>query len=144
MSYFINWPESSNINNENSTFIICLEGSPKYFTSLEDWAPSGKIKKRPVTLKYINRDTSKLASCNMLFITSNHNLSSYLKIARENKFLTISDEPGNAQRGVVVNFFNIKDHLRFEININEANNLGFKISPRLLKLATIITTGDIK
>lgn len=144
MSYFINWPESSNFNKEKSTFTICLEGSQKYFNSLEEWAASGQIKKRPVTLKYINGDASKLANCNILFITSNHNLSSYLEIAREKKFLTISDEPGNAQRGVVVNFLNINDNLRFEINLDEANHLGFKISPRLLKLATIVESGDIK
>lgn len=144
MSYFINWPESSILNKDNSTFIICIEGSPKYFTSLEDWATTGKIKKRPVTLKYINGDISELSSCNILFITSNHNLSSYLDIAREEKILTISDNPGNAQRGVIINFFNVKNKLRFEINIDEAKSLGFKISPRLLKLATIITSGDIK
>ena len=144
MSYFINWPENSNINKDNSTFIICIEGPAKNFTSLEDWVTTGKIKKRPVTLKYINGDTSKFVSCDMLFITGDYDLSSYIDIARKEKVLTISDKPGNAQQGVIVNFFNAKNKLRFEINIDEAKSLGFRISPRLLKLATIISSGDIK
>ena len=142
MSYFIHWPEDSNIN--NSTFTICLEGSKKQFTSLEKWAESGKIKKKNVALKYIDGNRSKLASCNMLFISSHSNLNDYLKVARERKILTISDKPGNAQHGVMINFFNVNDHLRFEINIDEAKNLGFTISPRLLKLATIIASGKNK
>ena len=139
MSYFIHWPESQNTN--NSTFTICLEGSKKQFTSLEKWSTSGKIKNRKVSLKYINGNHTKLASCNILFITSHKNLTSYLKIARENKFLTISDKPGNSQHGVMINFFNVNNNLRFEINMDEAKNLGFTISPRLLKLATIIASG---
>jgi len=144
MTHFINWPENpvepNKRNISETPFTICIEGSQKYFSSLEDWAISGVIKKRPVSVKYINGGISSLSNCNILYITENHNLDTYLKIASKKQFLTISDKPGNAKRGVVVNFSNDKEKIGFEINLDVARNLGFKINPRLLKLATIVSS----
>lgn len=140
MTHFINWPKNVSTDTNNSPFIICLDGSKKHFTSLEEWAKSGTIKKRPVILKYIYNDFNKLNRCKMLYITDNNKLSSYLKFSHDNHILTFSSSPGNAQNGVIVNFFEVDENLRFEINLNVANNIGFEISPRLLKLAKIINS----
>ena len=139
MTHFIHWPEEQTTNTENSFFTICLEGSRKYFSSLENWAISGLIKKKPVVLKYINNRLNNLGSCKILYITEHHNLENYLKIAEKNQFLTISDKPGNAHRGVMINFSQNKNNLGFEINLDAAKLLGFKINPRLLKLAKIVS-----
>lgn len=144
MTHFINWPEDLSTDTINTRFTICLDGSKKRFRSLEKWAESGTIQNRPVTLTYINDDLSKLNNCQILYITNNSNLNSYLKAAHNNRFLTFSSNPGNAQNGVIVNFFEVDNNLRFEINLNTANNLGFEISPRLLKLATIVNSGVVK
>lgn len=144
MTHFINWPEKpvepSEKNNNETSFTICIEGSQKYFSSLEDWAISGLIKKKPVSLKYVNGGISSLSNCNILYITESHNLDTYLKIASEKQFLTISDKPGNGKRGVVVNFSSDKEKIGFEINLDVARSLGFKINPRLLKLAKIVSS----
>lgn len=152
MTHFINWPEyadsrsAENPDNSHndSIFTICLDGSQKYFRSLENWATSGFIKKKRVMLEYVNNKLSNLGSCNILYITENHNLDDYLQIANQQQFLTISDQPGNAQRGVIVNFSRKNEKLSFEINLEAARNLGFKINPRLLKLATIVKSKDSK
>lgn len=144
MTHFINWPEDLNTSEETEKFTICIDGSRKYFSNLEDWAKSGVIKQKPVSIEYINHNLTGLERCNILFITNNTNLNTYLKVARKKRFLTISDQPGNAQRGVVVNFFNIDDNLRFEINLDVARNLGFTIKPNLLKLAKIVSTREDK
>lgn len=143
MTHFINWPENLNLINDTSDFTICLQGPKKYFSSLEKWAQDGSIKKRSVTLQYINGDFSQLSNCHILYISDNNYLNAYLEAAQKEQFLTISNTPGNSQRGVIVNFFSADKKLRFEINFDVANELGFKINPRLLKLAKIITSKGI-
>ena len=140
MTHFINWPENANNNDNKSIFTICLEGSHKNFASLQDWAMSGIIKQKPVILQYINNSLANLASCNILYITENQNLETYLKMSHKEGILTISDKPGNAKRGVLVNFSNTSKNLSFEINLGAAKQIGFKINPRLLKLATIVNS----
>jgi len=144
MTHFINWPEKSveqsKNNSPESLFTICIDGSQKYFNSLENWATSGVIKKKPVALKYVTSNISSLNNCNILYITKNHNLDTYLKAANEKHFLTISDNPGNAKRGVIVNFSNEREKIGFEINLDAAHRQGFKINPRLLKLAKIVSS----
>ena len=143
MTHFISWPETAHFNPALSVdFIICIEGSPKYFSSLEEWAESGTIKNKQVQIKYIHEDLAELDNCNILFISRDYNPDTYLNIAQKQRFLTISDKPGNSQRGVIINFTNIADTLRFEINLGVARQLGFDISPRLLKLATIVNQGE--
>lgn len=140
MTNFINWPESADNNENKSIFTICLEGSKKKFASLKNWASSGIIKQKPVILQYINDSLSNLSSCNILYITENQNLQAYLKISHKEGILTISDKPGNAHRGVLVNFSNTSKNISFEINLDAAKQIGFKINPRLLKLATIVSS----
>ena len=143
MTHFISWPETAHFNHSlPQDFIFCIEGSPKYFSSLEDWSQSGTIKNKNVQIKYIHENLTELDNCNILFISRNYNPDSYLKVAQKQRFLTISDKPGNSQLGVVINFANIAESLRFEINLGAARELGFDISPRLLKLATIVNKGE--
>jgi YfiR/HmsC-like len=144
MTHFINWPENLNLDSDISDFTICLQGPKKYFHGFEKWAQDGNIKNRSVTLQYINDNSSQLSNCHILYITDNSHLNSYLEAAQKEKFLTISDTPGNCLRGVIINFFTVNNRLRFEINYDVANDLGFKINPKLLKLAKIITSKRIK
>ena len=140
MTNFINWPTSSDNNQNKSIFTICLEGSQKKYGSLQNWATSGIIKKKPVILQYINDSLSNLSSCNILYITEDHNLETYLKASHREGILTVSDKPGNAQRGVLVNFYKANANISFEINLDAAKQIGFKFNPRLLKLATIVSS----
>ena len=142
MTHFIDWPADLSTDTTNTNFTICLDGPKKYFSSLEEWAETGTIKNKPVILHYIKNNLSKLNNCNILYITNNKHLNNYLKAANSIRLLTFSSTPGNAHKGVIVNFFEVDNNLRFEINLNVANNLGFEINPRLLKLAKIVNNGE--
>ena len=58
---------------------------------------------------------------------------------RGDAVLTVADTPGFAERGVMINFFITReDKVRFEANLEEAENSGLRLSSQLLKLATIV------
>ncbi|HHJ53866.1 MAG TPA: YfiR family protein, partial [Caldithrix abyssi] len=51
---------------------------------------------------------------------------------------TISDTPGFAKKGVMVNFYDWKGFIRFEINKKAVESSNLKFSSRLLRLARIV------
>lgn len=144
LTHFIQWPDTSALNADKSNFTICINQSTKFNTTLSDWAQSGVIKNKPVLVKHLKHNSPQLTNCDILFIPENEKLNFLLQKAKANHTLTISDIPGNAKRGVLINFINVNGKLRFEINLNAAEDLGFSINPRLLKLATIVSSEEMK
>ena len=138
MAHFIEWPEHSDIYQKDSRFTFCIQNSNNLHASLVKWAKTGTIKNKAVEFQFINNDLSNLDGCTVLYFTDNRNLQAFLQSAIDEHVLTISDVPGNAQRGVIVNFISKDEKLRFEINLDVAKRQGFIISPRLLRLATIV------
>lgn len=143
LTHFIKWPDTS-IKSDRTNFTICIHSSHKLDDALTLWAKSGLIKNKPVSIKHLENDSRQIAGCDMLYITNNNKLQLLLNQAKNNNTLTVSDIPGNAERGVLINFINRKEKLRFEINLASAQKLGFKINPRLLKLATIVNSEGIE
>lgn len=142
LTHFIKWPDTAALPLNKNKFTICIEHTHKLKDSLSAWAQTGLIKNKPVSVKYIEHDAVQLAGCDMLYITHNERLNFLINSAKINHILTISDTPGNAKRGVLINFINKKNKLRFEINLGAAEKLGFKINPRVLKLATIVSSEE--
>lgn len=75
----------------------------------------------------------------MLFIPSSETarLPGVLAALRGRPVLTVSETPGGAERGAVLNLILEQSHVRFEINIDAAQRSGLSISSQLLKLACI-------
>ena len=144
LTHFIQWPVPSSRNLDKPKFTICINHSHELNDSLNEWAQSGLIKNKPVSIKYLEYDTHQLSSCNILYIANNKKLSFLLNQAKKYHILTISDISGNAKRGVLINFFKEKEKLRFEINLDAAQESGFIISPRILKLATIVNNKEME
>jgi len=138
MALFIDWPKQSNVLDTSKKFVICIKKSEKYYQKLTLWSQTGQIKKKPVIIRRIDDHLSNLTPCNILYLTNPENLNHYLTHAQNNNTLTISDLPGNAQLGVLVNFIKVNNKFRFEINYGEAKKQGFSINPRLLKVAKIV------
>jgi hypothetical protein len=60
------------------------------------------------------------------------------------KTLTVSELPGFASRGGVINFFVENNKVRFEINPATAQSEGLKISSQLLSVGKIVETNHGK
>jgi uncharacterized protein DUF4154 len=138
ITHFIEWPEHSNVKNNTSSFNLCILGDSPFRGALKTLADRIKIKNKSVKILRFSRLNLR-ASCDILFITDSYrlNISTMLKKIQTQPILTISDTPGFAQKGVIFNFVNIENRLRFEINSMAAQQAGLKISSRLLKLAII-------
>jgi len=131
-THFIDWP-----NNPRNIFYVCIIGKNPFNGTLKSLAASSRIKNKPT--KFMTLDNlNSLPDCNILFISKSKRktLNEILNSVQNKPVLTISDTPGFAQHGVIINFVHSKDdNVQFEINHRVALNAGLKISSRLLKLA---------
>lgn len=140
MTHFIDWPKESDVYDQSkSEFVICLEH--EYDNGLKKWAETGKIKNKQVKIEYFEDFISQNSSCNIVYLSSKKFRKKVIEYSLTNQTLTISDIPGSAESGIIINFIKIDNKLRFEVNLKKANEIGFEFSPRLLRLANIVEGG---
>jgi hypothetical protein len=136
---FIDWPAQSAA--ETSPFVICVFGNDPFGPYLRTLAETRRIKGRSVVVRQTNEeDLAGLADCDLVFIAASQrkNLSRILAVTSRRPILTIGDGPGFAEAGVLINFYNVGDRVRFEVNSDAAEQSGLRIGSKLMKLAKIV------
>jgi hypothetical protein len=138
LAEFVEWPARGG-GESLGDFTICLFGAHPIEAPLSELPALTRIKDRSVRVLRLV-DPAAAVACDMLFIAPDEapRLPEIRAILANKPVLTISDAPGLAQRGVMVNLITDSKRLRFEIQLREAQNAGLKISSRLLKLATVV------
>ena len=114
MTHFIEWPKESDVYDQSkSEFEICIEHDRVYDNSLKEWAETGKIKNKKVKIEYFEDFISQNSSCNIVYLTSKKFRKKVIEYSLTNKVLTLSDIPGSAESGIMINFIKIDNKLRF-------------------------------
>jgi len=135
-TYFVEWPPES--LNKTRTLNVCIAGdnpSNRSFHQLH-----GKpFKDRTIIVRHI-REPGNIAGCNMLFLnrSESHQLSAYLQMAYKRSILTVSDIDNFASQGGIIGFIEQNGKVRFEINLDAAQQAKIRINSRLLNLARIV------
>jgi hypothetical protein len=134
---FIEWPPEA-FADETVPITLCILGHSQLGNALE--TIKGKpIKGRILEIKYAAKDTS-LQACHMLFISASErtHLAEIFASLKVRPVLTIGDMKRFAHTGGMINFFMTNNRIRFEINLDRAEQASLKISSKLLNLATIV------
>ncbi len=134
---YIEWEPSVRRNE----FIIGVIDSSPIFQPLEEMAKTEKVNgKKIIIRKYTKLD--EIGFCHVLFIPRDckFSLADILVLNDLKKALTISEKAGYAKKGTAINFIEVNNKLKFEINPNALNSAGIKVSSQLLKLAIIINS----
>jgi len=131
---FIDWP-----SDPPRRFVIGVIGRNPFNGFIERIASERRIKGRPVEVRYVS-DLTQLESCQLVFIASSERAHLPLILARTaaKPILTIADSDGFASAGVMINFYNAGDTVRFEVNENAVERSGLRVSSKLLKLARLV------
>ena len=142
LTRFIEWPNDTNLN---EYFIIGITGENPFGNILKRDYKTRKIKDRQVVITEI-RFPEEAEKCDLLFISESESdrLEGYLKLAFDNHILTVSDSEGFGENGVHINFYIEDEHIRFEINLNELKDSGFRAGSLLLGYAKIVETKQKK
>jgi len=125
---FINWPEDDQIQAKKN-FNVCLTGKGYEARAWDDM--NGKdVGGRSIQ----TAACTTCRECDLVFVTS----SAAIKPFKQRGVLTISEQPGFAAAGGVIELYAVEGRLRFRINVDAAERAGLTISSRLLKLADIV------
>jgi len=138
-SRFIDWPIQKNMNTENTVFTITVIGDKPFAKLLRKVYKTKKIQDKTVIVTE-NSSAQKLSESQLVFIakSAKRQLPSILKKIKKHPVLTVSDTPGNAQKGVMINLFNSTHRMRFEINTTAVNLSNLHMSFKLLSQAVIV------
>lgn len=134
---FVEWPNGA-LGAASESFRICVYGKDPFGDALDELANLTRLKDRTVKIVRTQR-AQALRNCHLLFISKSqrHDLDALLEQLGDAPTLTVGDTAGFSQRGVIINFYAHAETYRFEVNQQAADQLGFKLSARLLKLARI-------
>lgn len=136
---FIEWPESQAVEQIKPTFDICVFGDHPIEMSLAKLPSLITVKKRRIDVRRISV-ANAAASCDILFLPASQNdeLPQIKTVAHGKPVLVINEIPSAVYRGQIVSLYSNQGRMRFDLHLDQAQGVGFKISSRLLKLANIV------
>lgn len=136
---FVEWPPAAQ-NSDTMTF--CLMGQSPTADILQRTLPGKVVNGRRVLLKRVRR-TADLPACQIVFIAEDagKDAEAFLADSRPLPILSVTEIPGLAHRGAMIEFVLVEDKVGFEINLESANRAGLKISSKLLSLARAVNVG---
>ena len=138
-SRFVTWPEECNMDSLNEPFIIAVVGKTKLLENLQLVYSQQLINNKRVIIKEI-KDLKDIGNCHILFIAESErkNITKILNITNTLPILTVSGAKGFSEKGILINFYEEGNKLRFEINETAVLKSPLKMSFYLLSTARII------
>ncbi len=135
---YTQWPAESFVS-PAEPFKLCVLGNKNLESAFQ--ALNGKkIGSRTLHVRFITK-AKEADKCNILFISEDTDpavLLETLEAVKGKPVLTIGETKTFINKGGVINLFNRKERLYFEINGTTARQQQLKLSSRLLKLAIIV------
>ena len=133
---YIKWPESYN----SDKFVIGVIGNSTVYDALADMAPTKKAPSgQSIEVKKYN-SPEEIGECHILFVSQNvaGEMETIDSITSSKPVLIITESPGLATLGSIINFVEKDDKIKFELNESKAQSRGLAVSRALADLAIII------
>ena len=134
---YIKWPESYN----SGKFVIGVIGNSNIVEALNAMASAKKktVSGAELEVKKYN-SISEIDDCNILFVSQNvaGDLGQIDSNTDSKPILIITDMPGLATQGSVINFVEKDGKIKFELNESSASSRGLIVSGSLTNLAILI------
>lgn len=134
----IQWPEERRLE----SFAIGVVGPEPFGASLQDL--DGKtVRGKPVRVVTFPMVTRPAPTEQMvLFIdrANDEHLDRVLSELKGLNVLTVGEGPRFAERGGCINLVTVNNRIRFRINVDAVRRARLRISPRLVKVASLLIT----
>lgn len=122
-----------------TSFDICLLGHDTMGQTIDDLAANQTIENLPVHIRRIP-DVAQKEKCSIVFIGADQDdhLREDLAILSKSDILTVSDASDFLDRGGMIQFLLIQNHVRFAVNLNAVNRAHLFLSSELLRVASSV------
>lgn len=142
-AYLINFGRfmrHTNTPEPRSSFDICILGQDPLGHSIDDIAANVTINHVPVQIHRLP-DVTDAKGCAIIFMSANEGdrMREDLAILNGSDVLTVSDASDFLERGGMIQFLHIENHVRFAVNLNAVNRAHLVLSSELLRVASSVT-----
>jgi hypothetical protein len=133
---FVEWPSDAN-GGASSSFEICVLGSDPFVPALDATISGQSIGGKSISAKRISKP-QEANHCQILFISASEewHIKDVLAALDKAPVLTVSDIPRFSERGGMIGFVLEGNKVRFEVNLDSAQQAGLTLRSELLKVAT--------
>ncbi len=137
---FVEWPPDA-FKTPKDPILVCVLGHNPFGTSLNDVIRGKSIEGHAFAFRQV-ADAPDASACQILFVSSSDGKRFRALIGRLKPagILTVGEAQGFASGGGVINFKLDSGRVRFEINVEAAEQAQLHISSKLLSLAQIVNT----
>ena len=137
---FTEWPESTLSGRQQIE--LCVAIPNPFGTSLRELTEGERLGSRPLVVRTVD-SPQDLESCQLLFLPAGPPSERKILLdgARTLPILTVGDAPTFIEEGGMVALRMVGGRVRFEINVNAANQVGLRLSSQLLQLALSVRSG---
>ena len=124
-----------------SSFEICTLGHDPIASSLDTLADNSRINGIPVHVTHLQDISTAKSSCAIVFISAaeDSHMREDLAILGDSDTLTVSDAPDFLERGGMIQFVLISNHVRFAVNLEPVNRTHLILSSELLRVASSVS-----
>jgi len=135
---YVEWPSSA----QGGALEICVLGRDPFGSTLDDTLAGRTVGSRSVKARRVS-SSADADECSILFVSRADQARVSDVVARfaDSPVLLVGEQDRFARQGGMINFVEVNQQVRFEINEAAAKRAGLKISSQLLKLATIVDGG---
>jgi hypothetical protein len=134
---FVEWPAMPDDRSQPLVFTIL--GEDDLAAAMAALLSSRTVNGRPVFVRFARRPQDARGS-QILYLAASESgqMGTVLSAVDSSAVLTVSDAPGFAEHGGMVGFATDGARVRFEVNRNQAEKNGLKLSAKLLSLARLV------
>ncbi len=136
---FVEWPENA-FPDPESPILIGVLGDDPFRGALDRVVRGERLNQRPLQVRHFSQFSSEARDCHILYVghADQRQAAQVLWRLRGAPVLTVSDTPGFARIGGVVELRVEGGYLRLDINPAAAREADLSVSSKLLRLATIV------
>lgn len=137
---FVEWPAES-FTDSAAPLQICVLAKDDFGQELEVVTRGKSVDGHPIQINYVAA-LNWVKNCHILFVASSERRRprEIFSSLQNSSVLTVGDEPGFAASGGVINFVVENARVRFEVNLEAADQAHLRISSKLLVLAKLVRT----
>lgn len=130
---FVYWPEQSFVS-EDSAFTICVYGDNPFDGALNSLS-NKQINNRSIEIRFIAQLKTDPQCQIAFFPETSQTTYTILKEKLPRHVLTVSEYDGFSDDGGMIEFIQVNNKIRFEINLTSSTENGIKYRSQLLEVA---------
>lgn len=141
---YVEWPPAA-FPPPAAPIIIGILGDDPFGNVLDQTVRDETVKNRPIAI-HRSRQVEHLKHCHLIFISKSERgrLAHIFASLAGRHCLTVGETDRFAHNGGIINFRLQGANVRFEVNLDAARRSGLTISSKLLRLAIIIGSAQVK